>query len=409
MPSANILPNQPFERHGDKENSDFFEKYLLEIYEDRNKTGITDNIGDIHSIYIQIDPETAREYIAELSLMTMYNYVRSWEYKGFRYHLLRISDENPDFLVLEPIEEKHDVSWAMNHLSPNGPKKPFTRYLGEVLWVEDLKSAVKMQEERKVRFLDEFPKNPPKNYTHWTEASIYTWNHTGYRQKQSGEKQYDKEKAWKFPNEAIELFTKMKTLQADLEIPQYLMPIDHLATRVFMHDREHALLEFLQLSSYYYWGSYNIGDQNSSTNICRSTKSKDERISPAKVFTANNTPWYTCHIDNLPSPTENFVRDFGRRMHHIAHGVKDGFIGPEEKNYRNVDFVVDQLQTAEKEFLLHVIGTCEEGLKQIFSKKSKYSWLITEYIQRCYDFEGFFTKENVAALTEAAGHDDMIT
>jgi hypothetical protein len=157
------------------------------------------------------------------------------------------------------------------------------------------------------------------------------------------------------------------------------------------------------------WGSYNIGDQNSSTNICRNTQSIPESISPAKVFTANNTPYYINHITKLPSPTENFVRRYGRRMHHIAYAVKDGFIGPEEDDIKNVDYVVSQLQKCEAEFLEHVIGSCAEGLKQIFSKPSQYSLLITEYIQRCDDFQGFFTKENVAALTEAAGYDDLIT
>jgi len=32
--------------------------------------------------------------------------------------------------------------------------------------------------------------------------------------------------------------------------------------------------------------------------------------------------------------------------------------------------------------------------------------LITEYVERCHNYEGFFTKSNVAALTEAAGLDE---
>jgi hypothetical protein len=96
-------------------------------------------------------------------------------------------------------------------------------------------------------------------------------------------------------------------------------------------------------------------------------------------------------------------------MHHIAYAVKDGFIGAEENDYKNVDFVVDQLKTCEKEFLADVIGSCGEGLKQIFSKSSMFSYIITEYIQRCDNYEGFFTIENVAALTAAAGQDDLVT
>ena len=56
-------------------------------------------------------------------------------------------------------------------------------------------------------------------------------------------------------------------------------------------------------------------------------------------------------------------------------------------------------------FLLDVIGSKEEGLKQIFSSASEYSSLIAEYVQRFGDFQGFFTKDNVANLTRAAGID----
>jgi hypothetical protein len=73
-----------------------------------------------------------------------------------------------------------------------------------------------------------------------------------------------------------------------------------MATRILAGEREDALLEFLTMSNYYFWGTYNIGD-----------------------------------------------------MRH-----------------------------------------------------SEYSILITEYIERCNGFEGFFTKSNVAALTEAAGLDE---
>jgi hypothetical protein len=32
--------------------------------------------------------------------------------------------------------------------------------------------------------------------------------------------------------------------------------------------------------------------------------------------------------------------------------------------------------------------------------------LITEYVERCHGYEGFFTRDNVAALTAAAGADE---
>lgn len=55
-----------------------------------------------------------------------------------------------------------------------------------------------------------------------------------------------------------------------------------------------------------------------------------------------------------------------------------------------------------------LVGSCgdEPDLKQVFSRHSPHSILITEYVERCHGYEGFFTRTNVAALTEAAGRDE---
>lgn len=145
---------------------------------------------------------------------------------------------------------------------------------------------------------------------------------------------------------------------------------------------------------------------NSSTNVNRNSNVEDDKRSPAKVFTANNTPSFVNSFDDLPMPTEDFVRNFGRRMHHMAYEVCDGDHGAGEKN---VDYVVKTLKDKGVAFLAHVVGECldEPNLKQIFSKHSAYSILITEYVERCHGYEGFFTKSNVAALTAAAGQDEQ--
>ena len=80
---------------------------------------------------------------------------------------------------------------------------------------------------------------------------------------------------------------------------------------------------------------------NSSTNVNRNGNVDDDKKSPAKVFTANNTPSFVNSFENLPMPTEDFVRNYGRRMHHVAYEVKDGDNHRAEKN---VDYVVGQLE-----------------------------------------------------------------
>ena len=111
---------------------------------------------------------------------------------------------------------------------------------------------------------------------------------------------------------------------------------------------------------------------------------------------------------NLPMPTETFVRNYGRRLHHIAMEIMDGDHG---KDGKNIDFVINLLRNKKNvEFLAEIFGACADtpDLKQIFSKHSKYSILITEYVERCHGFDGFFAKENVAALTAAAGLDESL-
>jgi hypothetical protein len=126
--------------------------------------------------------------------------------------------------------------------------------------------------------------------------------------------------------------------------------------------------------------------------------------SPAKVFTANNTPYFVNHLEKLPSPTETFVRNYGPRLHHIAIAVRDG----ETDGMENIEFVVRVIREQGKDFLLDVIGSKEQGLKQIFSSASEHSSLIIEYVQRYGDFDGFFAKDNVAELTHAAGVEEEL-
>jgi hypothetical protein len=193
-------------------------------------------------------------------------------------------------------------------------------------------------------------------------------------------------------------------MQERLGIKDMILPVDHLATRVYSQNREAALLEYLALSSYYYWGSYDIKDQNSSTNVTKNIRQQPESVSPAKVFTANNHPYCVNHLDQLPSPTETFVRNYGPRLHHMAVEVKDGQTNGRE----NIDVVVDAIAAQGKGFLLETVGSREEGLKQIFSSASDFSSLIIEYVQRFGDFQGFFTRENVALLTFAAGQEEGV-
>jgi hypothetical protein len=278
--------------------------------------------------------------------------------------------------------------------------------MGEIFRVTNLHEVVELQKTRDIRFFnqDQIRKLELPGNMAIVKPSPYTHNIVGY---------------WERPPEEIRVYAlgvsvinddvnrgyiEAKETQTKLGLDKLILPIDHLATRIYSQNREVAILEYLTLSSYYYWGSYDISDQNSSTNVTKSVHYDDERMSPAKVFTAANHPYFVNHLVGLPSPTENFVRNYGPRLHHIALGVADG----ETNGHINIDYVVDAIRAKGKDFLLDVIGSREEGLKQIFSSASEHSSLIIEYVQRFGDFDGFFTKQNVAELTHAAGVEENL-
>ena len=397
-----------FARNGDKHNSDFFESYLPRILAERDRCGLTEMIGGIEAVMITVEPGNAIEYIAELALMTPYHYLVTLNSPRHFTHILRIDMNSPDILLREVKNPDHyDIFRSLNDLHPAGVDRPHSRYLGEILWVSDREKVVQLQKEREFRFFSPEAMaelDLPSNVS-ISKPSPYTQNVVGYMERKPGEvRVYHPLGNCSILPRAQEAYEKAKALQELLNIGDLILPVDHLATRIYSQNREAALLEYLSLSSYYYWGSYDIVDQNSSTNVCKSVRAIPESRSPAKVFTANNQPYCVNHLDKLPSPTETFVRNYGARLHHIALSVKDG----ERGGMENIEFVVDAIAKQGRGFLLEVVGSRAEGLKQVFSSASPFSALIIEYVQRYGDFQGFFTRENVALLTEAAGFEESM-
>lgn len=396
-----------FLRHGDKENSAFFEDYLVRLLEERDRVGLTEMIHEIDAVMITVDPGHSIQYIGELALMTPYHYLVTLESESHWTHILRINLDSPDLLVREVKDSAtRGIFRSLNEVYPIGSRKPNSRYMGEILRVTDLHGVTQLQQEREFRFFsqDELRKLEFPGNLAVSKPSPYTHNVVGYLERPPEALRVYALGISSIRSDVQEVYLAAKELQQKLHIDDLLLPIDHLATRVYSQNREVAILEWLSWSSYYYWGSYDIQDQNSSTNVTKSVHISSEAFSPAKVFTANNTPYFVSHLEQLPSPTETFVRNYGPRLHHIAVGVRDG----ERHQAEHIELVVNAIRQQGKEFLLDVIGSKEMGLKQIFSSASEHSSLIIEYVQRFGDFEGFFAKTNVADLTRAAGAEEEL-
>lgn len=402
-----MFDSNSFQRFGDKQNSAFFEDYLPRVLAERDRCGLTDMIGGIEALMIAVEPGKSLEYIAELALMTPYHYLVTLDGPKHMTHVLRIDMNSPDILLRETKNrDSTDLFRSLNDQYPVGARRPHSRYLGEILNVANRLDVVAMQQERAFRFLTMGQLTEldlPLNFS-VSKPSPYTQNVVGYMERPADGIRVYQHGDSSIVAAAQAAYERGKIMQAHIGIKDMIMPIDHLATRVYSQNREAALLEYLALSSYYYWGSYDIKDQNSSTNVTKNVRGTPESMSPAKVFTANNLPYCVNHLDKLPSPTETFVRNYGPRLHHMALTVSDG----RTNGVENIDFVVSAIASQGKRFLLDTVGSREEGLKQIFSSASDFSSLIIEYVQRFDGFQGFFARENVAHLTFAAGLEEGV-
>ena len=394
-------------RYGDKSNSAWFEEWLVRLLEERDRVGLTDMIHEIDALMLTVEPGCSAAYVGELSLMTPYHYLVTLESESHYTHVLRIDLQSPDLLVREVKDPNtRGIFRSLNEVYPIGAHKPNSRYMGEILRVTNLHAVAEAQKRREIRFFsqDQLRKLELPGNMALVKPSPYTHNIVGYWERQPEELRVYALGVSTIRDDINRAYQQAKELQAELGLDGLILPIDHLATRVYSQNREVAILEYLTLTSYYYWGSYDISDQNSSTNVTKSVHFADERRSPAKVFTAANQPYFVSHLLNGSSPTENFVRNYGPRLHHIALAVRDG----DTAGQANIDYVVNEIRKQGKEFLLDVIGSREEGLKQIFSSASEHSSLIVEYVQRFGGFAGFFTRKNVAGLTHAAGVEEEL-
>jgi hypothetical protein len=400
---------------GDKQNSDLFNEYVEKIYYWRQESHLDDLVKRIRAFVIQVESGNAFDYINELYMMTPYRFTSAYQNETHNIYILNNiheQNERPCYLILEPLNADYeDEITQFDKLYPIGMNKSNARYIGEIFQVKNVLKTRNVLESHDIRFHENAEgKNQVYNNKHFifTTPSPYTFNRFGYTHSDLLD----------FDNLHIGRRIKLpKDVQAKLSVTDNLYKkygldgiidgVDHVATRVLSSNREAAILEFLTCSNYYFWGAYNIKEANSSTNVTRNPKVRDECLSPAKVFTANNTPYFVNAFNGSPMPTENFVRNLGPRMHHMAMKICDG---EHSGGQKNIDYTVDVIKKYGVRFLAHIVGDCgdEPDLKQIFSKRSKYSMLITEYVQRCKGFQGFFTKDNVAALTNAAGNEEMI-
>jgi hypothetical protein len=249
---------------------------------------------------------------------------------------------------------------------------PNTRLETFVFNTKNLQDYIAIQKARGVVFLTSQPVESESCTFIQTVPSRFTGNSLGFIE-------------W-YDTDHVYIPRGGTSIAPDISKPVYrhlknISVLDHTATRVRAQDRNAAILEFVALTSYHYDFAVHVKSLNSITSVAR--RNPDDF---SMVFTSGITPFTS---EDESGPTEKFIRNYGTRVHHMAFKTD------------KIEETVAALKNDGMEFLLELVGSENEGLRQIFSEPSQHTLMVNEYIHRYGSFDGFFTKSNVEKLTEA--------
>jgi hypothetical protein len=255
---------------------------------------------------------------------------------------------------------------------PKSQHLPNTRLETFVFETTDIEKYVSIQKSAGIEFLtNEILRTNNFSFIQ-TKPSRYTSNSIGLIQWNEARGNYlteeSKELPWQF----------RKPEKGHLK---NIGRLDHTATRVQARDRDAAIIEFMRLTNYNFGFAIYVKLFNSITSVARLTK-KDF----AMVFTSGISPYIS---DESSGPTERFIHNYGMRVHHMAFKTK------------KIEDTYAAIKDDGMDFLMELVGSHEEGLKQAFTVASPHTLLVNEYVHRYDDFDGFFTRSNVILLTAA--------
>jgi 4-hydroxyphenylpyruvate dioxygenase-like putative hemolysin len=353
----------------DFRNSDeYLRKEVEVVLEERRKHGLDGLVCGLNNVIINTEPDRQKAAVEELLRYTGLNIAEASEDSDFRTVVLK-TQGSADFLVRS--RKKENPFLSLNRF-PKSEHVPNTRMEAFVFETTDIERYVSIQKQRGIEFLtDDIIVTDNFSFIQ-TVPSVYTGNSIGIIQWRRNKGEYASSDSmpldWQFQ-------------KPDGPTAKNIKELDHAATRVRAEDRDAAVIEFMNLTNYHFDFAIYVKVFNSITNVARFS-SKDF----AMVFTSGISPYID---DEKSGPTEKFVHNYGPRVHHMAFRTEQ------------IEETVPTLSSSGMSFLIDLVGSPKEGLKQIFSCPSENTLLVNEYIHRYGDFDGFFTKSNVTLLTGA--------
>ena len=355
------------------------------VAEEHKRQGLDGLVGGLQAVIINTEPEMQDSAVKELMRYSGLRFQEAFQDSYFRTFVLKVPGSpefrSADFLVHSRRDGQNP--FLELNLAPRSRHLPNTRLETFVFETSDIFRYVSLQKESGVRFSG-LIQDRHNYYFIQTEPSLWTGNSLGFIQ-WKGEKGVYTTPDDSTPDDSTPDSLRLQRTP-DLPESSYLRNIkwlDHAATRVRAQDRNNAILEFLRLTNYKFDFAIPVKSQNSITSVARLSHSDF-----AMVFTSGITPYES---PESSGPTEKFIQNYGPRVHHIAFQTEE------------IEETTRALGEDGRKFLLDLVGSPEEGLKQIFSVPSRNTLLVTEYIQRYDDFDGFFSETNVTRLTAATG------
>ena len=363
---CHICGGTDFQNFGN--NDDYLRKKISLVIENRKKYGLDCLVGGLNCVVINTEPDKLKAVVEEFLKFTGLYVTETFEDTEFQTVVMK-TEGSADFLIRS---RKSQNPFLYSNEFTKSKTMPNTRLETLVFKTTDIERYVSIQKKRGIKFLTEDIINTNNFSFIQTVPSEYTGNSIGLIQWKKNKTTYASSKSqpldWQFS----------KPNQSELTNIKYL---DHAATRVKAEYRDDAIIEFMDLTNYNFDFAIYVKSLNSITNVAR-ISTKDF----AMVFTSG----ISGYIDDTKSgPTEKFIHNYGPRVHHIAFRTE------------KIDETVVYLKNSGMSFLLDLVGSSEEGLKQIFSRPSENTLIVNEYIHRYGNFSGFFTKSNVTLLTEA--------
>jgi hypothetical protein len=339
------------------------------ILDERRDAGLEGLVSGLDAVIISTEPDRLLPAVGELLSSTGLSCTDAFSTQNLI--TCTLSNAGSASLLLCSHQEGSNPFLPFNN-APLARPLPNTRLETLIFSTSDINEYAAIQKGRGVKFLTDAPVKLLHGSFIQTAPSQYTGNSLGFIEWHGIEHSYR-------PNHsAIDIETPSKPTFGYLK---NIFELDHAATRVRAQERNAAILEYLALTNYHYDFAVYVKSLNSITSVAR--RKKDDF---AMVFTSGIMPDMG---DSASGPTEKFIRSYGTRVHHIAFHTE------------KIDHVVASLKDDGRAFLLDLVGSPEEGLKQIFTVPSPHTMLVTEYIKRYGGFDGFFTKSNVELLTKA--------